>query len=82
MLAALLLARFMLQLFAARPENPAFALLLTLTEPLRAPLAFLDAGQPLYGAILEYSTLTAALLVLILGYLIWIALRIATVRRH
>lgn len=79
---ALLLARLTVQLFAARPDNPAFRLLLGLTEPLRAPFAFLDAGQPSYGAVLEYATLAAALLILILGYLTWIALRAATTRRQ
>jgi hypothetical protein len=79
---ALLAARLTIQLFAARPDNPALAMLLMLTAPLRAPLAFLDAGQPRYGAVLEYSTLVTMLLVLILGYLAWIVLRTATVRRH
>jgi hypothetical protein len=79
---ALLLARLIVRLFAARPDNPSFALLLWLTAPLRAPLAFLDAGQPSFGAVLEYSTLTMALLVPLVGYLAWIVLRAATVFRH
>jgi hypothetical protein len=79
---ALLLARLIVLLFAARPDNPSFALLLRLTAPLRAPLAFLDDGQPAFGAILEYSTLTMALLVPLLGYLAWIVLRAATVPRR
>lgn len=61
-LEGLLLARLVLRLFAARPDNPAVAALLALTEPLRAPLALLDAAQPQFGAVLELSTL--ALLVL------------------
>lgn len=79
---ALLLARLTMRLFASRPDNPAYALLLNLTAPLRAPFAFLDAQQPAFGAVLEFSTLVAALLTLLLGYLAWIALRAATARRR
>lgn len=78
---ALLLARLTVQLFAARPDNPSFAWLLALTEPLRAPLAFLDANQPLFGARLEYATLVLVVLVPLLGYLAWIVLHRATVGR-
>jgi uncharacterized protein YggT (Ycf19 family) len=55
----LLLARLVLKLFAARPDNPAFGLLFALTAPLVAPFAALDAAQPRFGAVLEYSTLAA-----------------------
>lgn len=58
---ALLLARLVLRLFAARPENPAFAALFALTAPLVAGFAALDAGQPRFGATLEYSTLALCL---------------------
>ena len=62
-LEALLLARLVLRLFAARPENAAFAALYALTAPFRMPLAALDAGQPRFGAVLELSTLAACGLV-------------------
>jgi YggT family protein len=62
--AALLLARVVLRLFAARPDNPVVAALFALTTPPRA-LALLDAGQPQFGAVLEFSTL--ALIGLLLG---------------
>jgi hypothetical protein len=60
---ALLLARLVLRLLAARPDNPVIATLFALTPPPRA-LAWLDAGQPRFGATLEFSTL--ALIVLLL----------------
>jgi YggT family protein len=60
-LQGLLLARLVLRLFAARPDNPVVALLFSTTEVLRAPLAFLDAGQPQFGAVLELSTLVLLL---------------------
>jgi hypothetical protein len=61
---ALLLARILLKLFAARPENPVIEALFALTAPPPA-LVILDAGQPRFGAVLEFSTL--ALVVLLLG---------------
>jgi hypothetical protein len=63
-LVALLLARFVLKLFAARPDNPVVAALFAFTTPPRV-LAALDAGQPRFGAALEFSTL--ALIALLLG---------------
>ncbi|MBC8075376.1 MAG: YggT family protein, partial [Chloroflexales bacterium] len=67
---ALLLVRVVLRLFAARPDNWFVEALYAVSSPLVAPLAFLDAGQPRFGAVLELSTL--ALLVLIpVGYLLW-----------
>jgi hypothetical protein len=62
---ALLLARLVLRLLAARPDNPIFANLFAITGPLPA-LAFLDAGQPRFGATLEVSTLALLLLLLCL----------------
>lgn len=61
----LLLVRLVALLFAARPDNPALALLLTLTAPLIAPFAILDrvANQPQFGARLELATLAALLVV-------------------
>jgi uncharacterized protein YggT (Ycf19 family) len=56
----LLLVRLVLRLFAARPEHPVVAAVLTLTAPFVAPLAALDARQPRFGATLELSTLVLA----------------------
>ena len=68
---ALLLARLVLRLFAARPANPFVQALLAVTAPLVAPLAFLDANQPRFGAVLEFSTLVCILLLFIVGMVIW-----------
>jgi hypothetical protein len=64
---ALLLARLLLRLLAARPDNPFVQALLWATTPLAAPLAFLDSGQPRFGAVLEFSTLALFLLLLVAG---------------
>ncbi len=64
-LAALLLTRLVLQLFAARPDNSIFAAVRAITAPLLAPLAGLDAGQPHFGAVLEWSTLALLLLMIV-----------------
>jgi len=72
---ALLLARLLMRLLAARPDNPFVRLLLALTAPPLAPLAFLDAGQPRYGATLELSTLSLALLIGLLGVGVWLLRR-------
>lgn len=72
--AALLVARLLLRLLAARPDNPVVQALLGLTAPLVAPLAFLDADQPRFGAVLEFSTLACILLLLLLGMAIWMVL--------
>ncbi|NJK80813.1 MAG: YggT family protein [Chloroflexaceae bacterium] len=74
-LAALLVARLAARLLAARPDNPAFARLYLVTQPLVAPLGRLDAGQPQYGAVLELSTLALIVLILVIGFLVWYALR-------
>ena len=68
-LTALLLARLVLKLFAARPDNPIFADLFAITTPLSA-LAALDAGQPRFGAVLEFSTLALIVLLLVAGLLL------------
>jgi hypothetical protein len=70
-LEALLLARLVARLLAARPDNPAFALLERATWPFVAPLAALDSGQPPFGARLELSTLLMAMIVPIVGYALW-----------
>lgn len=71
----LLLARLTARLFAARPDHPAFKALLAVTEPLRAPLAALDTGQPQFGATLEYSTLVMLVVLPALAVLVWRVLR-------
>jgi YggT family protein len=63
----LLLARLVLRLFAARPDNPFVPVFLGATAPLVAPLAFLDAGQPRFGATLEISTLALVALLALAG---------------
>jgi hypothetical protein len=66
---ALLLARFVLRVLAARPDNPVVAALMGLTWPLVAPFAALDAGQPQFGATLEFSSL-APIMLLLIGMLV------------
>jgi hypothetical protein len=66
---ALLLARFVLRVLAARPDNPVVAALMGLTWPLVAPFAALDAGQPQFGAILEFSS-PAPIMLLLIGILV------------
>jgi apolipoprotein N-acyltransferase len=66
---ALLLGRFVAKALAARPDNPCFVWLYAGTEWLRLPLAWLDAGRPQYGAVIEVSTLLMALLLPVAGLL-------------
>lgn len=68
---ALLLVRLVLRLFAARPDNPLVQVLLAATAPLVLPLAFLDARQPRFGAVLEFSTLVCILLLPLLVLALW-----------
>jgi hypothetical protein len=71
-LIAMLLARLVLRLFAARPDNPIVAPLLAITTPPPL-LAALDIGQPRFGAVLEFSTLALIVLLLIAGLVLrWI----------
>jgi hypothetical protein len=63
----LLLARLVLRLFAARPDNQFVRVVLDATGPLLAPLTFLDSGQPRYGATLELSTLALVMLLALAG---------------
>ena len=67
----MLLARLLLRLLAARPDNPAVAALYALTGPLVWPLGWLDAGQPKFGAVLELSTLALIVVVAGAGLVIW-----------
>jgi hypothetical protein len=69
---ALLLARLLARLLAARPDSPAFATLYLVTWPLVAPLAALDYPQRQFGAVLEIATLVMAILVPTIAYLLWI----------
>jgi hypothetical protein len=62
----LLLARLVLRLLAARPAHPIVRALLTATTP-PAALAFLDRGQPQFGATLEFSTLALIVLLPLTG---------------
>ena len=67
--AALLVARLVLRLLAARPGNLVFNTLYSLTAPPRL-LAFLDREQPRFGATLEFSTLVLVLILVALGLLV------------
>jgi uncharacterized protein YggT (Ycf19 family) len=67
--AALLLVRLVLRLVAARPDNPVFNTLFSITAP-PALLAFLDREQPRFGATLEFSTLALLLILVALGLLV------------
>jgi uncharacterized protein YggT (Ycf19 family) len=67
----LLLARLLARLLAARPDNPLIQVLDALTAPLLFVLRPLDAGQPRFGAVLEFSTLTLMVVVLGVGFLLW-----------
>lgn len=71
---ALLLARLVARLLAARPDNPSVALLYAVTSPVVAPLRALDFDQPPFGAALEFSTLSMAILVPLATYLAWVLL--------
>ncbi len=74
----LLIARLVLRLFAARPDNAFVTALYDYTGPLVAPLAAFDAGQPRFGAVLELSTLALVVALPAVFLLIWrLALRTA-----
>ena len=75
-LSGLLVARLLGRLLAGREDNPALRALYRLRQPLVAPFARLDAGQPRFGAVLEFSTLAALVLLLVLGYGAWWLVRI------
>jgi hypothetical protein len=77
---ALLLGRFVAKALAARPDNPLFAWLYGITEWLRVPLAWLDAGRPQYGAVIEVSTLLMALLLLGAGFIVMHMLQLVAAR--
>lgn len=81
-LEALLLARLVARLLAARPDNLAVTMIYGITRPLVTPLAALDYDQPPFGAALEFSTLALALLVPLLAYLAWALLAPRNKGRH
>lgn len=64
-LGGLLAARLVLRLFAARPDHPLVAALLWFTDPIVGPLVALNARQPLFGAVLELSTLSLLVAVVV-----------------
>ncbi|MCS7291227.1 MAG: YggT family protein [Roseiflexus sp.] len=66
-----LVARFVLRLFAARPDNPVVQVVYAVTQPIIAPLRALDAGQPQYGATLEFATLVLLLVLPLITALMW-----------
>lgn len=68
-LAALAAARLVLRLLAARPDNPVFGPFLAITAPPPL-LATLDAGQPRFGATLEFSTLVLLVGLVAIGVLL------------
>ncbi|MFQ3664329.1 MAG: YggT family protein [Chloroflexaceae bacterium] len=70
-LEGLLLARLVARALAARPDNPAFALLYGITDPLVTPLLALQPDLPPFGAALEWPTLVLALLVLVGSFSLW-----------
>ncbi len=70
-LEGLLLARLVARALAARPDNPAFALLYGITDPLVTPLLALQPDLPPFGAALEWPTLVLALVVLVGGFTLW-----------
>jgi uncharacterized protein YggT (Ycf19 family) len=68
---ALLLARLLARLLAARPDNAAMQTLYQLTDPLVLPLRLFDRYQPRFGAVLELSTLTMLAVIPLVGYILW-----------
>ncbi|MCX7792557.1 MAG: YggT family protein [Chloroflexaceae bacterium] len=70
-LEALLLARLVARALAARPDNPAFAWLYGITDPLVTPFLALQPDLPPFGAALEWPTLAVALLALLGGFALW-----------
>jgi hypothetical protein len=64
-----LLARLIGLLFAVRPANPVFDMLLLVTQPLAWPWAWLDrlADQPRFGARLDLATVVAMIVVVVLA---------------
>lgn|GEM_PF-2639709 len=57
LMAAVLISRMLLLLFAARPDNPGVDFIIWVSTPLYWPWQWIDAGQPLYGARFERGSL-------------------------
>ncbi|MFM7678878.1 MAG: hypothetical protein ACKO83_08520 [Roseiflexaceae bacterium] len=57
LICAFLIARLCVLLFAARPDNVGVSTLLSVTDVLVWPLAWIDATQPAFGARFERGTL-------------------------
>ncbi len=70
LLLAILASRVLILLFAARPDNPGVALLLSVSEYLRMPFAWIDTLQPVYGARFERGTVLEC--VILLAVLLWV----------
>jgi uncharacterized protein YggT (Ycf19 family) len=81
-LEALLVARLLARLLAARPDNPAIQILYALTDPLVMPLQALDAQQPQFGAVLELSTLMLLVVVPVVGYILWYVVALQRGKTH
>ena len=69
-LLAILASRVLILLFAARPDNPGVAVLLSVSEYLRMPFAWIDTLQPVYGARFERGTVLEC--VILLAVLLWV----------
>jgi hypothetical protein len=67
---AILASRVLILLFAARPDNPGVALILSVSDFLRTPFALIDSLQPVYGARFERGTLLECVFVVLL--LLWV----------
>jgi hypothetical protein len=80
-LEGLLVARLIGLLFAMRPDNPAFQIILAITAPFVWPWTWLDrwAAQPRFGARLELATLATMILIALVS-LGWISYRTAKAR--
>ena len=74
----LLVARLIGLLFAMRPDNPAFQIVLAITAPLVWPWTWLDrwAVQPRFGARLELATLATMILIALVS-VGWVSYRTA-----
>ena len=63
--AALLVCRLIVLLMAARPDNSGIVVLLTVTDYIVWPVAWIDASQPVFGSRFERGTLALIVCILI-----------------
>ena len=63
--AALLVCRLIVLLMAARPDNSGIVVLLTVTDYIVWPVAWIDASQPVFGSRFERGTLALIVSILI-----------------